>query len=141
MLKLKIISIGKTKEEWLQAAIDEYVKRLSPILQFEFIWVKNNDQLRETLEKENSVICLDAAGKLFDSSEKFAEFLQAQFIESKSRLTIAIGGAEGLPDNIKARYRCISLSPLTMTHQIVRLVLIEQIYRAFEIAKGTKYHK
>lgn len=140
MLKLKIISIGKTKEEWLHAAIEEYVKRLSPLLKIEFIWVKNNDQLREQLDKEISVICLDAAGKIFDS-EKFAEFLQTQFVESKSRLTIAIGGAEGLPEDLKTRYRCVSLSPLTMTHQIVRLVLIEQIYRAFEIAKGTKYHK
>ena len=140
MLKLKIISIGKTKEEWLNEAIEEYVKRLSPILKIEFIWVKNNDQLREMLDKENNVICLDAAGKLFDS-KKFAEFIQTQFVKNKSRLTMAIGGADGLPEDLKSRYDCISLSPLTMTHQIVRLVLIEQIYRAFEIAKGTKYHK
>jgi 23S rRNA (pseudouridine1915-N3)-methyltransferase len=140
MLKLKIISIGKTKEVWLHEAIEEYVKRLSPTLKIEFVLAKNNAQLIELLEKETSVICLDAEGKLFNS-EEFAAFLQTQFIECKSRLTMAIGGAEGLPPEIKARHRCISLSPLTMTHQIVRLVLIEQIYRAMEIAKGTKYHK
>ncbi|QLH35600.1 MAG: 23S rRNA (pseudouridine(1915)-N(3))-methyltransferase RlmH [Parachlamydiaceae bacterium] len=140
MLKLKIISIGKTKEDWLNAAIEEYVKRLSPVLKFEFVWAKNNDQLRDLLNKETSVICLDAKGKLYNS-EQFAEFIQTQFVENKSRLTLAIGGAEGLPDEIKGCYRLISLSPLTMTHQIVRLVLIEQIYRAFEIAKGTQYHK
>lgn len=140
MLKLKIISIGKTKEEWLNEAIQEYVKRLSPLLKIEFIWVKTDDQLREFLEKEASVICLDAEGKLFDS-EAFAEFIHTKFIESKSRLTLAIGGAEGLPHDIKSQHLCISLSPMTMTHQIVRLVLIEQIYRAFEIAKGSKYHK
>ena len=140
MLKLKIFSIGKTKEDWLNEAIEEYVKRLSPILKLEFIWAKNNDQLCELLAKEPVVICLDAKGKMFDS-EQFSDFLQAQFIESKSRLAMAIGGADGLPDELKKNYRCISLSPMTMTHQIVRLVLIEQIYRAFEIAKGTKYHK
>lgn len=140
VLKLKIISIGKTKEKWLNEAIDEYLKRLSPVLKIEFVWAKNNDQLRELLDKEPSVICLDAAGHLYNS-EKFSEFLHAQFVENKSRLVMAIGGAEGLPQDLKSRYRCISLSPLTMTHQIVRLVLIEQIYRSFEIAKGTQYHK
>ena len=140
MLKLKLFSIGKTKEQWLHEAIEEYVKRLSPVLKIEFIWVKTNDQLRELLDKENAVICLDANGKLFNS-QQFSQFLQEQFIENKSRLSLVIGGAEGLPEDIKGRYRCISLSPMTMTHQIVRLVLMEQIYRAFEIAKGSQYHE
>lgn len=140
MLKLKIISIGKTKEKWLNEAIEEYLKRLSPLLHIEFIWAKNNDHLRDLLDKETSVLCLDAGGKPFNS-ESFAEFLQVQFVKNKSRLVMAIGGSEGLPEDLKMRYCCISLSPLTMTHQIVRLVLIEQIYRAFEIAKGTQYHK
>lgn len=140
MLKLKLFSIGKTKEQWLQEAIEEYVKRLSPILKIEFIWVKTNEQLREMLDKENGIICLDANGKLFNS-EEFSEFLQQQFIENKSRLCLVIGGAEGLPQDFKNRYLCISLSKMTMTHQIVRLVLVEQIYRAFEIAKGSQYHK
>lgn len=140
MLRLKIISVGKTKENWLNEAIDEYLTRLSPILKVEFILTKSDDQLREALNKENLVICLDAAGKLYNS-EKFAEFIQQQFIAGGSRLTLAIGGAEGLPQDIKARHPLMSLSPLTMTHQMVRLVLIEQIYRAFEIAKGSKYHK
>ncbi|MBN9378157.1 MAG: 50S rRNA methyltransferase [Chlamydiales bacterium 38-26] len=140
MLKLKIISIGKTKEEWLNIAIDEYLKRLSPLVKIEFVWAKDDGHLIELLAKENRVICLDANGKLFNS-EKFADYIHHQFIDGKSRLTLAIGGAEGLPREIKEAYPCISLSPLTMTHQIVRLVLIEQIYRAFEIAKGSKYHK
>ncbi|MBS4165928.1 MULTISPECIES: 23S rRNA (pseudouridine(1915)-N(3))-methyltransferase RlmH [unclassified Neochlamydia] len=140
MLRLKIISIGKTKEEWLNDAIQEYVKRLSSILKFEFVEARNNEHLQELILKEKRVICLDAAGRLFDS-EKFASFLQVQFIEGGSRLTLVIGGASGLPKKIKLSYPCLSLSPLTMTHQIIRLVLIEQVYRAFEIAKGTPYHK
>jgi 23S rRNA (pseudouridine1915-N3)-methyltransferase len=140
MLKLKIISVGKTKETWLNAAIEEYTKRLSPILQIEFVLAKNDDQLCEILEKENLVLCLDSTGKMFDS-EQFSHFLQEQFIAGGSRLAMAIGGPEGLPAPIKTKYRCISLSPMTMTHQMVRLLLLEQVYRAFEIAKGTKYHK
>lgn len=140
MLKLKIISIGKTKEEWLHEAIEEYVKRLSPLLKIEFTWAKNNNHLMELLADEPVVICLDAAGKMFNS-EQFSEYLHKQFVKAKSRLVMAIGGAEGLPEEIKNAFPCISLSPMTMTHQIVRLVLVEQIYRAFEIAKGTKYHK
>lgn len=140
MLKLKIISIGKTKEEWLNSAINEYVKRLSPVLKIEFVWAKDNDQLKDLLDKEPAVICLDAQGKMLDS-EQFSKFLQNQFVESDSRVVMAIGGSDGLPKEIKGLYPCISLSLMTMTHQIVRLVLIEQIYRAFEIAKGSKYHK
>ncbi len=141
VFKLKIFSIGKTKEEWLNVAIDEYVKRLSPFLTIEFIWAKNNQQLKELLKRETcSILCLDAAGKSFDSIQ-FAEFLQSQFVASKSRLTMVIGGPEGLPDDLKEKYLSFSLSPLTLTHQIVRLVLIEQIYRSFEILKGSKYHK
>lgn len=140
MLKLKIFLIGKTKEEWLQEAINEYIKRLSPILKLEFVWAKNNDHLKELIEKEPLVICLDAAGPL-KTSEKFSEYLMSQFEKGGSRLSMVIGGAEGLPAEFKSLYPCLSLSPLTMTHQIVRLVLIEQIYRAFEIAKGSQYHK
>lgn len=139
MLKLKLISVGKTKEEWLDAAIDEYVKRLKPILSIEFLWVKNDEQLIAAVEKETGVICLDAAGQTM-TSELFSAFITKKFEDNGSRLTLVIGGAEGLPLKLK-QYPLISLSLMTMTHQIVRLVLMEQLYRAFEIAKGTKYHK
>lgn len=139
MLKLKLISVGKTKEEWLDAAIDEYVKRLKPVMSIEFLWVKNDDQLIAAVEKETGVICLDAAGQQM-TSEQFAGFIGKKFEDNGSRLTLVIGGAEGLPSKLK-QYPLISLSLMTMTHQIVRLVLMEQLYRAFEILKGSKYHK
>ena len=140
MLKLKIVSIGKTKETWLNEAIDEYLKRLSPILQIEFVLLKNDDQLIDYLKNEPRILCLDAAGKSF-TSEQFSTFIQQEFIQGKSRLAMVIGGAEGLPSVLKSNHKTFSLSPMTMTHQIVRLFLVEQIYRAFEIAKGSKYHK
>lgn len=139
MLKLKLISVGKTKEEWLDAAIDEYVKRLKPVMAIEFLWVKNDEQLVAAVEKESGVVCLDAAGKQM-TSEQFAVFVNKSFEGNGSRLTLVIGGAEGLPPKLK-EYPLISLSLMTMTHQIVRLVLMEQLYRAFEILKGSKYHK
>jgi 23S rRNA (pseudouridine1915-N3)-methyltransferase len=140
MLKLKIISVGKTKETWLNDAIDEYKKRLSPVLQIEFILAKNDANLIEQLKNESQFVCLDSTGDMF-TSEQFSKFVQDQFISNGSRLTLVIGGPEGLPNEIKKKSPLISLSLMTMTHQMVRLILLEQIYRAFEIAKGSKYHK
>ena len=140
MLKLKIISVGKTKETWLNDAIDEYKKRLSPVLQIEFILAKNDANLIELLKNESQFVCLDSTGDMF-TSEQFSKFVQDQFISNGSRLTLVIGGPEGLPNEIKKKSPLISLSLMTMTHQMVRLILLEQIYRAFEIAKGSKYHK
>jgi 23S rRNA (pseudouridine1915-N3)-methyltransferase len=140
MLKLKILSVGKTKEKWLEDACDEYLKRLKPIVQIDFLWAKDTSQLIEWVKKEQSYICLDPAGRLMDSVE-LSHFFMSQWEKGGSRLTLIIGGAEGLPKEIKQNATLISLSPLTFTHQITRLVLIEQIYRATEIDKGTQYHK
>jgi len=140
MLKLKILSVGKTKEKWLEEAFSEYVKRLNPSVQIECIWAKDTPQLVEWAQKEHSYLCLDPSGHLF-TSEEFSRFLIQQWEKGGSRLTLMIGGAEGLPQEIKQKGSSISLSPLTFTHQITRLVLIEQIYRAIEIQKGSQYHK
>lgn len=140
MLKLKIILIGKTKETWLEEAIDEYLKRLKPSISVEWLWAKDNAQLIEFSRKESLVIGLDPAGQLF-TSEQFASFLSQAWEKGRSRLTMVIGGAEGLPPEFKKEFVLISLSPLTFTHQLTRLILIEQIYRAFEICKGSRYHK
>ena len=138
MLKVKIISIGKTKEPWLEEALDDYLKRLSPFVQIETVWAKNEQQMMN-LALSNA-IGLDPNGKMFDSLE-FAGFLQQQFEKQGSRITFVIGGADGLPLQIKQNAPLISLSKLTFTHQITRLVLIEQLYRAMEITKGSPYHK
>ena len=140
MLKLKILSIGKTKEKWLEEAVNDYTKRLKSTVQIEYLWAKDTPQLIEWARKESYYICLDPSGKLF-SSEEFSQFLSEEWEKGGSRLTLLIGGAEGLPSEIKQKSLLISLSPLTFTHQITRLVLIEQIYRAIEIQKGSRYHK
>ncbi len=140
MTKIKIITVGKTKETWLNHALQEYHKRLTPYATIEFEIAKNDAQLVKWVEKEPLVICLDPSGKQM-TSEKFSQFLTISLEKGGSRLCFVIGGPDGLPDHLKKTSQLISLSPLTFTHQITRLILVEQIYRGFEIAKGTQYHK
>ncbi len=140
MIKIKILSVGKTKEAWLEEAFQEYVKRLSPFAQIELAWTKDDRQLVDKLKKEPHPLYLDPAGKLL-TSEGFSRLLFDLLQKEGARLTIVIGGAEGLPEEIKKGQPLVSLSPLTFTHQITRLIAIEQIYRAFEIEKGSHYHK
>ena len=140
MIKIKIIGVGKTKEEWLETAIAEYLKRLSPIAQFEFIFLKDDAQLLQATSEEPHYITLDEQGKTF-SSVDFAHFIQKQLDQNGPRLTFIIGGAEGLPPALKSHLPNLSLSSMTLTHQMVRLLLIEQIYRALEIQRGSRYHK
>lgn len=139
MLKVKILSVGKTKESWLEMALEEYAKRLAPHMQLETVWARSDEQLL-LLAKETPVLALDPQGRKLDSLE-FSRFLFQQFEKQGSRLTFVIGGPEGLPAEIKRTSPLISLSRLTFTHQITRLVLVEQIYRAVEINRGSPYHK
>jgi 23S rRNA (pseudouridine1915-N3)-methyltransferase len=141
MYKLKVYSVGKTKETWLQEALQEYEVRLRSSLALDWILAKNTEQLKQFLEKEEKFLCLDPAGKQF-SSEEFSAYLLKTLENNHSRLAFIIGGAEGLPQEIKSRSQgLISFSKMTFTHQMTRLILVEQLYRALEIAKGTGYHK
>lgn len=140
MQKIRFLSVGKTKEIWLEEALQEYLTRLKSTHLIEFIWAKNDAQLISLAEKEPYRICLDPAGKLF-TSEEFSQFLKKNLEIGGSRLAFIIGGAEGLPPELKTSNPLLSLSPMTFTHQLSRLILLEQIYRAVEIEKGTAYHK
>jgi 23S rRNA (pseudouridine1915-N3)-methyltransferase len=139
-MKIKILSVGKTKELWLEQAFTEYSRRLKGSLEIECLWAKNTPQLTEWAFKEKGVVCLDPQGSQY-TSEQFSSFLWQQLEKNGARLTMIIGAAEGLPPEVKKLGPLISLSPLTFTHQIARLILIEQIYRALEISKGSNYHK
>lgn len=141
MYRIKVYSVGKTKEDWLQKAIEEYAERLRSSLHFEWILAKNDAQLHQFLEKESHFICLDLQAKQL-TSEEFSRQLIQWLQDCGSRLCFVIGGAEGISAMIKTKARgMISLSKMTFTHQIARLILVEQIYRALEIEKGTAYHK
>ena len=141
MYRIKIFSIGKTKETWLLDAISEYEKRLKAIMPIEWIFTKNNEQLRLLLDKEFFFVALVPSAKEV-TSEQFANSLYLWLERFGCRLSFVIGGAEGIPEDLAEKaFQTLSLSKLTFTHQIARLILIEQIYRATEIHKGSEYHK
>jgi 23S rRNA (pseudouridine1915-N3)-methyltransferase len=140
MIKITLVSVGKTHEPWLEEGLKMYATRMRPVASFQFIWVKDEAALERELDKHKGYVALDGGGKHFDSVA-FSDWFFDAVEKAHSRLTFVIGPAEGLSDTIKQNANCISLSKLTFTHQLARLVILEQIFRAFEIRKGSKYHK
>lgn len=141
MYKVKIFCIGKIKEDYLLSAIDDYTRRLRPIMSMEWIIAKDNHQLMASLSKQKCWIALDPSGKQFDSIS-LSKRLQEEFSKHQLQINFVIGGPEGLPLEIKEKSLfLLSLSSLTFTQQLTRLILLEQLYRSFEIQKGSPYHK
>ena len=130
MLRIKIISPGKHKEPWLTSALNEYEKRLTGDAKIEWVFPK------ELSIKSEKYSLLDVKGKIL-TSEQFSTFLISEPIH-----TFVIGGPDGPPKEVieHASFR-FSLSSLTFTHQFVRLILLEQIYRGIQISKGSSYHR
>ena len=158
-MKIKLYCIGKLKEQYLKDGINEYLKRISAYSNIEIIEVadskvkdnpnssdiekaKNEEGGRVLkLLKNDYLIGLDL-NKKEQTSEQFAEFLQSKLVEGGSNVSFVIGGSYGLSDDLKKRCNTsISLSKLTFLHQITRLILLEQIYRAFKILNNETYHK
>jgi 23S rRNA (pseudouridine1915-N3)-methyltransferase len=104
------------------------------------VQVKSESQLIAKTKETANVYCLDALGDTM-SSEAFSQLLESHLQEGNAKVAFIIGGPEGLSYEIKQKFPLISFSPMTFTSQITTLLLIEQIYRAFEISKGSKYHK
>lgn len=130
MFKVKVLSIGKSREEWLNLALAEYEKRLQGKMAIEWIIVKEFDV-------EEPYIALDPNGTLLSS-----DTLSQKLFSWGSKLTFLIGGPDGIPKPILEKARFLwSLSPLTFTHQMTRLILLEQLYRATEIERGSSYHR
>ena len=137
----KIIAIGKTKKKWVQAGIAMYLNRL-PGLQI--IEIKDSTQtkeesaIKEIIKKNETLVTLNENGQCF-SSKQFAKKLQ---LYDNQNITFAIGGAAGLSPSLNsfAAWQ-LSLSPLTFPHEIARLLLIEQLYRAKTITEGGPYHR
>lgn len=139
MFKVKISSVGKSKEPWLIAALSEYEKRLSRQMEIEWIFAKDDAGLIEKITPP--WICLDPEGEQL-GSVGFTKKVQHLFASHGSRLHFIIGGAEGIPKPILEKSAWVwSLSKLTFTHQMTRLILLEQLYRAMQIDLGTAYHK
>jgi 23S rRNA (pseudouridine1915-N3)-methyltransferase len=137
VFKVKVLTIGKCREEWLGMALAEYEKRLQGKLSLEWRLAKDEAQLKALIEKEERYIALDPQGELLDS-----EGWSRKMARGQAALTFVIGGADGLGEEAIQKAQFVwSLSPLTFTHQMTRLILIEQLYRALEIEKGSRYHK
>jgi len=139
--KLTILTVGKAKEPWLQIGLEEYTMRLKGAIEIHWRLAKDEKTLAEWLSEEPYFIALDPKGKLLDSVA-FSAFFFRELEHRGCRLTLAIGGAEGFSPEVKSKAsHLISFSPLTFTHQITRLILLEQLYRALEIRRGSPYHK
>lgn len=143
-MKIRIVAVGKLKEKYLREGVAEYEKRLAPFASVELRETREEymaENPSEAQRQEKSfLIVLDVKGKLL-SSEVLAKELASLALQGQSDLTFLIGGAFGLSPAVRDRADLrISFSPMTFTHQMVRLLLYEQIYRAFKINRGEKYH-
>lgn len=147
MLKITVIAVGKLKERFWRDACAEYSKRLSGYcnLTVREIPDSNREQegalVLETLPESATIIVLDIQGKE-TSSEALASQIERYTVEGASHLVFVIGGSDGLTDAVKERAAwCMSFGPITLPHNLARVVLLEQIYRAFKIIKREPYHK
>ena len=158
-MKITILQIGKTKQTYFQAAEAEYLKRLQPYANLKIITIKeaisSYDQnestrgvakqkealaIQQQLPKETFLIALDEHGKTMNSPE-FARIIGKNRDFEGANITFMIGGPFGLAEQIaKKAHLKLSFSPMTFTHEMIRTILLEQIYRAFTIISGKKYH-
>lgn len=158
-MKFTFLTIGKIKEKWMRQGIEEYLKRLSPMAKLEIlspdeekmpenpspalkekVMEKEGDKLLKYLKDEDFLILLDLKGKPV-TSEGLAEILQKKMVAGTSHFFFMIGGPYGNGENIRKRADLkISISAMTFTHQMARLILAEQVYRAMKIIRHEPYH-
>ncbi len=146
-MKVTIASIaGRTRGEHFDALVAEYVSRMAAYAPTEAVIFKTSEAFFESVEKHRSrmgsvLVLLDTLGKPF-SSEELARWLRRQRDEGQQRLVFAIGPADGWSDDERARAGLLlSLGPMTLAHELARVVLSEQVYRAFTILAGHPYHR
>lgn len=155
-MKITLLTIGKTEEEFLKKGIEQYVKRLKHYIPFEIhdiaalkkttgmapevVKQKEAELFAKHLEKADCIILLDERGTEF-SSKGFSDFLQKRMNTGIREMVFIVGGAWGFSETLhqKTDFK-ISLSKMTFSHQMVRLFFVEQLYRAFTILKGESYH-
>lgn len=143
-MKLKIVWIGKTKEPAIQSLTEEYLKRIARYTQVDGVSVRDESALLQmtgrTAKEKSTLTLLDSGGREF-SSEQFAKFLEDYQDRNPLPIAFAIGGADGFsPEAKSAAQHLISLGKMTLPHELARVVLLEQIYRAFTILKNHPYH-
>lgn len=155
-MQVDLIVIGKTNASYLQTGIDEYIGRLKHYIPFNFtvipdikqakslsqdqLKVKEGELILKQIEKSDLLVLLDENGKLF-SSVLFSEYMQSHMLAGRKRVIFVIGGAYGFSKDVYDRANAkVSLSKMTFSHQMVRMIFVEQLYRAMTILKGEPYH-
>ncbi len=155
-MKIELLVIGKTDADYLQKGIAEYEKRLTRYIPYEMRVIpdiKNSKNMSESVQREREgelilaqiqtsdfVVLLDEHGKSY-SSVKFARFLEQKMVTGIKKLILVVGGPYGFSEPVYKRANDkISLSEMTFSHQMVRLIFTEQLYRAMTILKGEPYH-
>ncbi|MGN0954521.1 23S rRNA (pseudouridine(1915)-N(3))-methyltransferase RlmH [Dialister sp.] len=158
-MKFTFLTIGKIKEKWMRQGIDEYVKRLTPMARVEIlapdeekmpenpslalkekVMEKEGEKLLKYLRDDDFLILLDLKGQPI-TSEGLADLLQQKMVGGTSHFFFMIGGPYGNGENIRKRANLkISISAMTFTHQMARLILAEQVYRAMKIIRHEPYH-
>ncbi|MEE0925983.1 MAG: 23S rRNA (pseudouridine(1915)-N(3))-methyltransferase RlmH [Bacteroidales bacterium] len=155
-MNIKLIVIGKSEEKYLREAVEIYLKRLTHYINFEIVVlpdVKNakNMSVAELKDKEaelilkhsakaDKVVLLDEKGKEYSSVE-FSKYLSKQMNASVKTLAFVVGGAFGFSEKVYSQANeKLSISKMTFSHQMIRLLFVEQLYRAFTIIKGEPYH-
>lgn len=150
---IKIICLGKIKEEFYKDAIKEYTKRLSKYTKLEIIELedindtdikyalsKEKEKIMHQIKNQDNLVILDVKG-IEHTSEEFASFIDKE-LTYNSNITFLIGSSNGLDEEIKQlTNKKISFSRLTFPHQLFRIILLEQIYRSFKINNNEQYHK
>jgi len=155
-MDIKLIVIGKTDENFIEEAFEKYIKRIKHYINFSSLTIKDIKNVKNLSENEQKIlegekilgqilpkdilILLDEKGKEFTSRE-FADFIAKQGIIAVKHLIFVIGGPYGFSENVYKRANWkISLSKMTFSHQIVRVIFAEQLYRAFSIINNDAYH-
>jgi 23S rRNA (pseudouridine1915-N3)-methyltransferase len=153
-MKLRVVWIGKTRSKELSALIDDFLERLRRFVPADITEIRDprtgsdqrqlaaeEERLLASLDSDDRVVVLDAAGQSW-SSQQLAQFVGKHLGSDPRRLTFVIGGYGGMSEKVKARAeRKWSLSPLTFTHEMTRLLVLEQLYRAMCILKNHPYSK
>lgn len=155
-MKIKLIVVGKTVDEYLKTGIQLYITRIGFYIKFELIEIPelkgvksvSFEQIKELeadliirqIDTSDVLILLDERGSMFRSIE-FAKFINKKMVAGTKTLTFIVGGAYGFSERIYSRSNgSLSLSNMTFSHQMVRLIFVEQLYRAFSILKNEPYH-
>jgi 23S rRNA (pseudouridine1915-N3)-methyltransferase len=155
-MKITLLTIGKTSENYLTEGIQKYSKRINRYVSFEIkvikdikasknmpvktLKAKEENEIIKQLKKDDYLVLLDERGHEFNSI-KFAKFIENKMITNIGNVVFLIGGAYGFSEGIyqKAKEK-ISLSKMTFSHQLIRIIFTEQLYRAFSIINGEPYH-